>query len=91
MLKNSPRCAFPRAPAIPRDVERLRRSCPDSSRVGRMPGSGVAAGIGLVLFFVGAVVAHMRATHVLRHRLSRPVTCFSAVAAAAYMMRIAVA
>jgi hypothetical protein len=50
---------------------------------------GVAAGIGLVLFFVGALVAHMRAR--VFHNIAFPgVYLLLAVASAAYMMRVAV-
>lgn len=51
---------------------------------------GVAAGIGLVLFFVGALVAHMRAR--MFYNIAFPALyLLLAVASAAYMMRIAVA
>lgn len=51
---------------------------------------GVAAGIGLILFFVGALVAHMRAR--VFYNIAFPgLYLLLSVASAVYMMRIAVA
>jgi hypothetical protein len=54
-----------------------------------LPWLGVAAGIGLILFFVGALVAHIRAR--VFYNIAFPgLYLFLAVASAAYMIRIAV-
>jgi hypothetical protein len=51
---------------------------------------GVAAGVGLILFFIGALVAHVRAR--VFYNIAFPgLYLFLAVASAAYMIRMAVA
>jgi DoxX-like family len=51
---------------------------------------GVAAGIGLILFFIGALVAHIRA-RVFYNMAFPGLYLLLAVASAAYMIRMAVA
>lgn len=54
------------------------------------PWAGVAAGVGLVLFFVGAVVAHVRAR--VFHNIAFPgLYLLLSVAAAVHMFRLAAA
>lgn len=54
-----------------------------------VPRLGVAAGVGLVLFFIGAVVAHLRAR--VFHNIAFPgVYLLLAVASTAYMAQLAV-
>ncbi|MCK0175881.1 DoxX family protein [Mycolicibacterium sp. F2034L] len=55
-----------------------------------VPWVGVAAGIGLVLFFTGAVVAHLRAG-VLYNIAFPGLYLLLAVASTAYMLQLAVA
>lgn len=54
-----------------------------------VPWLGVAAGIGLILFFIGAVVAHIRA-HVFYNVAFPCLYLLLAVASAAYMVHLAV-
>lgn len=88
VLANSAEVGVPRRAIVPLATLKLAGALGLAAGLVAFPGLGVAAGVALVAFFVGAVVVHVRAR--VLHNLAFPLAYLTlAVLATVHLVRIA--